>query len=62
MFYLHPWEIDPGQPRVAGASLKSRFRHYTNLSRMEPKLLKLLGAFAWGRTDRVVEYERERLQ
>ena len=62
IFYFHPWEIDPGQPRVAGAPLKSRFRHYTNLSRMEPKLLKLLGAFAWGRTDQVVECERERLQ
>ncbi|MFN3725769.1 MAG: XrtA system polysaccharide deacetylase [Allosphingosinicella sp.] len=62
IFYFHPWEIDPGQPRVAGAPLKSRFRHYTNLSRMESKLLKLLGAFAWGRTDRVVELERHRLQ
>ena len=62
IFYFHPWEIDPFQPRVAGAPLKSRFRHYTNLSRMEPKLLKLLGAFAWGRTDQVVERERERLQ
>ena len=62
IFYFHPWEIDPGQPRVAGAPLRSRLRHYTNLSRMESKLLKLLGAFAWGRTDRVVERERERLQ
>ena len=62
IFYFHPWEIDPGQPRVAGAPLKSRLRHYTNLSRMESKLFKLLGAFAWGRTDQVVERERERLQ
>ena len=62
VFYFHPWEIDPGQPRVAGAPLKSRLRHYTNLSRMEPKLLKLLRAFSWGRTDHVVERERERLQ
>ncbi|MDB5668636.1 MAG: hypothetical protein JWL74_1586 [Alphaproteobacteria bacterium] len=61
VFYFHPWEIDPDQPRVAGAPLKSRLRHYTNLSRMEPKLLKLLGAFTWGRTDHVVERERERL-
>ncbi|WP_166039274.1 XrtA system polysaccharide deacetylase [Sphingosinicella sp. YJ22] len=61
IFYFHPWEIDPGQPRVAGAPLKSRLRHYTNLSRMEPKLLKLLGAFPWGRTDQVVERERARL-
>ena len=34
IFYFHPWEIDPGQPRVAGCGWKSRFRHYTNLSRM----------------------------
>ena len=62
VFYFHPWEIDPGQPRVANAPLKSRLRHYTNLSAMEPKLLKLLSAHRWGRTDAVVESERERLQ
>jgi polysaccharide deacetylase family protein (PEP-CTERM system associated) len=62
VFYFHPWEIDPGQPRVAGAPLKSRVRHYTNLSTMEGKLLKLLKTFSWGRTDQVVERERERLQ
>jgi polysaccharide deacetylase family protein (PEP-CTERM system associated) len=62
VFYFHPWEIDPGQPRVARAPLRSRLRHYTNLSAMEPKLLKLLGAHRWGRTDIVVAAERERLQ
>jgi polysaccharide deacetylase family protein (PEP-CTERM system associated) len=62
VFYFHPWEIDPGQPRVARASLKSRLRHYTNLATMEPKLLKLLGAHSWGRTDAVVAAERARLQ
>ena len=62
VFYFHPWEIDPGQPRVAGAPLKSRLRHYTNLSRMEPKLLRLLEAHRWGRTDAVVAAELERLQ
>ncbi|HEY0324459.1 MAG TPA: XrtA system polysaccharide deacetylase [Allosphingosinicella sp.] len=62
VFYFHPWEIDPGQPRVAGAPLKSRLRHYTNLSRMESMLLKVLSSYAWGRTDQVVERERERLQ
>jgi polysaccharide deacetylase family protein (PEP-CTERM system associated) len=61
VFYFHPWEIDPGQPRVAGASLKSRLRHYSRLSAMRPKLLKLFKSHAWGRTDRVVEHERERL-
>jgi polysaccharide deacetylase family protein (PEP-CTERM system associated) len=62
VFYFHPWEIDPGQPRMAKAPLKSRLRHYTNLSRMEPKLLKLLQSFAWDRTDAVVASERGRLQ
>ena len=61
IFYFHPWEIDPDQPRVAAAPFKSRLRHYTNLSVMEPKLLKLLGAHRWGRTDDVAEVERERL-
>jgi polysaccharide deacetylase family protein (PEP-CTERM system associated) len=61
VFYFHPWEIDPGQPRVAGAPLRSRLRHYTNLSKMEPKLLKLLRAFPWERTDTVVARERDRL-
>lgn len=61
IFYFHPWEIDPGQPRVAGASLKSRLRHYTNLRAMEIKLLSLLGDFEWGRTDSVIAAERARL-
>jgi hypothetical protein len=39
--YLHPWEIDPEQPRIE-APWKSRFRHYTNLARMEPKLRHML--------------------
>ncbi len=62
IFYFHPWEIDPGQPRVAGAPLKSRLRHYTNLSAMRPKLLKLLRAHQWGRTDEVAAAEQARLQ
>lgn len=53
IFYFHPWEIDPGQPRVAAAPLKSRFRHYVNLAKMSPKLKKLLRDFEWGRTDEV---------
>ncbi|MDB5692890.1 MAG: hypothetical protein JWO81_1953 [Alphaproteobacteria bacterium] len=61
VFYFHPWEIDPGQPRVAGAPLKSRLRHYSRLSAMRPKLLKLLKAHHWGRTIEVVESERARL-
>jgi len=52
IFYFHPWEIDPGQTRVAGCGWKSRFRHYTNLSRMAERIDRLLGAFAWDRMDR----------
>lgn len=62
IFYFHPWEIDPEQPRVARAPLKSRLRHYANLSAMEPKLLKLLASYSWGRTDEVAAAERGRLQ
>ncbi|MGB6451563.1 MAG: XrtA system polysaccharide deacetylase [Steroidobacteraceae bacterium] len=46
-FYLHPWEIDPDQPRVKVGWL-SRFRHYTNLNRCEPRLQRLLGEFRFG--------------
>lgn len=53
VFYFHPWEIDPGQPRVPGAPLKSRLRHYTNLDRMEGKLARLLKAFGWKRMDEI---------
>jgi polysaccharide deacetylase family protein (PEP-CTERM system associated) len=53
VFYFHPWEIDAEQPRVAGAPLRSRVRHYSRLSAMEGKLLKLLGNFSWGRVDAV---------
>jgi polysaccharide deacetylase family protein (PEP-CTERM system associated) len=44
MVYFHPWEIDPGQPRIA-APLRSRFRHYTNLSRMQKRVERLLKDF-----------------
>jgi polysaccharide deacetylase family protein (PEP-CTERM system associated) len=47
IFYLHPWEVDPGQPRVS-ASWLSRFRHYTNLERCEERLRRLLGEFRFG--------------
>jgi polysaccharide deacetylase family protein (PEP-CTERM system associated) len=53
LFYFHPWEVDPGQPRVAGAPLKSRFRHYLNLGSMHSRLERLLADFAWGRMDDV---------
>jgi polysaccharide deacetylase family protein (PEP-CTERM system associated) len=51
VFYFHPWEIDPQQPRVTGASLRSKLRHYTNLDVMADKLRQLVKDFAWGRMD-----------
>jgi polysaccharide deacetylase family protein (PEP-CTERM system associated) len=53
IFYMHPWEIDPNQPRVAGTSLKTRFRHYVNLGKTEARLRRLLDDFRWGRVDEV---------
>ncbi|QEM68670.1 DUF3473 domain-containing protein [Geobacter sp. FeAm09] len=47
VLYFHPWEIDPGQPRIK-AGLKSRFRHYLNLHRTEGKLRHLLGKLQFG--------------
>jgi polysaccharide deacetylase family protein (PEP-CTERM system associated) len=52
VFYFHPWEIDPGQPRIRTGML-STFRHYTNLSRMRGRLTQLLRDFRWDRMDRV---------
>jgi polysaccharide deacetylase family protein (PEP-CTERM system associated) len=51
VFYFHPWEIDPEQPRVNSAPLKSRLRHYTNLDGMAGKLRQLVLDFRWGRMD-----------
>ncbi|MDQ1830139.1 XrtA system polysaccharide deacetylase [Massilia scottii] len=53
IFYFHPWELDPGQPRPEGASLKTRFRHYVNLQRMEGRIKLLTRDFAWDRMDRI---------
>jgi hypothetical protein len=44
-FYMHPWEIDPNQPRVNGVSSRSRFRHYVNLGKTENKFKRLLADF-----------------
>ena len=57
IFYFHPWEIDPQQPRVKGAGLKARFRHYLNLSRTELRLRQLLSDFRWDRMDRVFDLD-----
>lgn len=53
VFYFHPWEIDPGQPRVAGIDAKTRFRHYVNIDRTEARLRQLLQDFRWGRMDHI---------
>lgn len=60
IFYFHPWEIDPQQPRVAGAPLRSRLRHYTNLDGMAGKLRQLIDEFAWGRIDVLAGREASR--
>lgn len=53
IFYFHPWEIDAEQPRVAGISAKTRFRHYVNLQYTEGRIKRLLGDFRWGRMDEI---------
>jgi polysaccharide deacetylase family protein (PEP-CTERM system associated) len=53
IFYFHPWELDPEQPRVRGLSAKARFRHYLNLGRTQPRLARLLRDFTWDRVDDV---------
>lgn len=58
IFYMHPWEIDPQQPRIPGVSLKTRFRHYVNIDRTEQRLDRLLSDFAWGRMDEIFLRER----
>ena len=53
IFYFHPWEIDTGQPRIAGIGSKTRFRHYVNIERMERRLTQLFKDFRWGRMDQI---------
>jgi polysaccharide deacetylase family protein (PEP-CTERM system associated) len=53
IFYFHPWEIDHEQPRQKNISMKTRFRHYVNLSRTESRIRSLLRDFQWGRMDRI---------
>lgn len=60
IFYFHPWEIDPDQPRIKDAPLRSRVRHYTNLSTMADKLRRLAGDFSWGRMDEIARIEAQR--
>lgn len=60
VFYFHPWEVDPDQPRVAHAPLRSRFRHYTGLAKMADKLGDLVREFHWGRMDMIAHREAAR--
>ena len=57
MFYIHPWEIDPDQPRVDAAPAMAKFRHYVNMSRTAGRVRRLLRDFAWGRVDQVFQTE-----
>ncbi len=61
VFYVHPWEIDPEQPRLKAGSRVSRFRHYVNLRRTEAKLDALLQEFRFGRMCEVVEQAKLRV-
>lgn len=61
IFYFHPWEIDPAQPRVAAAPLRSKVRHYSRLNAMAGKLRGLIARHDWGRMDAVVAEARGRM-
>jgi polysaccharide deacetylase family protein (PEP-CTERM system associated) len=54
IFYLHPWEIDPGQPRIATSGL-TQVRHYRNLAKTEARLRRMLREFPFGRVSDVLE-------
>ena len=53
IFYFHPWEIDPEQPRQHNINIKTRFRHYLNLNKMEQRITNLLGDFNWDTMENV---------
>jgi len=54
IFYFHPWEVDPEQPRIAGAPVRSRIRHYSRLGAMAGKLRGLITRHDWGRIDAII--------
>lgn len=58
VFYIHPWEIDPDQPRPGGLSLVPRFRHYVGLARCEARLARLVDDFEWTTMAELLEHER----
>jgi polysaccharide deacetylase family protein (PEP-CTERM system associated) len=55
MFYIHPWEVDPNQPRLRHGSYLTRFRHYVGLAATEQKLVQLLAQFRFGRLSDVLD-------
>ena len=55
VFYLHPWEVDPDQPRVEGIRRDYAFRHYVNLKRTEDRLERLCRTVPFARADRVLK-------
>jgi len=57
VFYMHPWEIDPDQPRIGGMGFSKQVRHYRNLHRTEERLEQLLGDFAFTSIRRTLTLE-----
>jgi polysaccharide deacetylase family protein (PEP-CTERM system associated) len=58
VFYIHPWEIDPGQPRVQGLPRGYAFRHYVGLERCESRFARLLRDFSWSPIGDIVQATR----
>ena len=54
MFYTHPWEFDPGQPRIEGVGWKNRSRHYVGLKRTEARLRSLLARYRFATVSEVL--------
>ncbi|MDB4223192.1 DUF3473 domain-containing protein [Granulosicoccus sp.] len=60
IFYFHPWEIDPNQPRIEGLKPAAKFRHYQNLGQMERKIIRLLRDYSWRTIPEVYAADLER--
>ncbi|MHA7871388.1 MAG: DUF3473 domain-containing protein, partial [Hyphococcus sp.] len=62
IFYIHPWELDPDQPRIRNAPASARFRHYLNIKNTANKLDAILRAFPWARIDDALALDAEERQ
>ena len=62
VFYIHPWELDPDQPRQDGLDHKTAFRHYQNLGKTEARMRRLLTDFRWQRMDETFVVENKQLK